>query len=147
MAGNVMLENKQFLVFKLDREEFGIDIKLITTIIEKDMSIARVPDTPDFISGVINLRGEIVPIMDLRRRFGLPSVEDTESTRIIIVKIDDIVLGIIVDQVTEVIQLNDDSIENVTNFSSDLSMDYIFGVGKINDRIVTILKLDKLLTL
>lgn len=111
------------------------------------MSIARVPDTPDFISGVINLRGEIVPIMDLRRKFGLPSAEDTESTRIIIVKIEEIVLGIIVDEVIEVIQLNDDSIENVTNFCSDLSMDYILGAGKINDRIVTILKLDKLLIL
>jgi len=141
------LETRQFLVFRLDKEEYGVDITKITTIIEKDMAIARVPDTPDYIKGVINLRGEIIPIMDLRTKFGLPPVEDNENTRIIIIKVDDIVLGLIVDSVAEVIQLGDDDIENITNFSSDLSLDYIYGVGKVGNRIVTILKLDKLISL
>ena len=147
MENAVKHETRQFLVFRLGKEEYGIDIRSITTIIEKDMVIARVPDTPEFIKGVINLRGEIVPIMDTRKRFSLPQVEDTENTRIIIVKIEDIIVGIIVDEVAEVVHLDDEYIENIANFSSDLSMDYIYGVGKVENRIITLLKLDKLLSL
>jgi len=147
MEEALMSDTRQFLVFKLDKEEYGIDIRKITTIIEKDMVIARVPDTPDFIKGVINLRGEIIPIMDLREKFNLSPVEYTEDTRIIIIKIEDMIVGIIVDAVAEVIQLADDSIENVSSFSNELSMDYISGVGKIENRIVTILKLEKLISI
>lgn len=134
---------KQFVVFKLGKEEYGVDIQKIT-IIEKMLPITRVPKTPDFIKGVINLRGEIIPIMDLRRRFNLPEVEETEDTRIIIIKIEDVSVGMIVDAVAETIQLDDDSIENVTNFSNDISMDYILGVGKGDERIITLLNLEKL---
>lgn len=138
---------KKFLVFKLGNEEYGIDIQKITTIIEKDMNIARVPKTPVFLKGVINLRGEIIPIIHLRRRFGLPEIEDTEETRIIIVKLDEIAIGLIVDAVAEVVELDEESIENVTNFGGVLSAEYLFGVGKINGRIVTLLNLDKLISL
>lgn len=138
---------KKFLVFKLGNEEYGIDIQKITTIIEKDMNIARVPKTPDFLKGVINLRGEIIPIIHLRRKFGLPDIEDTEETRIIIVKLDEIAVGLIVDAVAEVVELGEDSIENVTNFGGVLSADYLFGVGKIGGRIVTLLNLEKLISL
>lgn len=139
-------EGRQFVVFKLGKEEYGIDIQKVTTI-EKIMTIARVPKTPDFVKGVINLRGEIIPIMDLRARFGLPAIEETDETRIIIIKIEEVSVGVIVDAVLEVIQLAEDSIENITNFSNDLSMDYILGVGKVDDRIVTLLNLEKLVKL
>ena len=130
METSVSIDKKQFLVFKLDNQEYGIDINKITTIIEKDMMIARVPDTPEFVKGVINLRGEIIPIIELRKRFNLASIDDTENTRIIIVKIDDVIVGFIVDEVAEVITLDNDNIENLTNFSNDLSIDYIAGAGK-----------------
>lgn len=145
METNTNLDSKQFLVFKLGDEEYGLDIQKVTTIIEKDMNIARVPQTPDFIKGVINLRGEIVPVMDLRRKFDLPAVEDTEDTRIVIIKIDDIAIGLIVDAVAEVIELSEDSIENITNFSNSLSMDYVFGAAKLQNRIVTLINLEKLI--
>lgn len=138
---------RKFLIFKLNVEEFGIDIQKITTIIEKDMSIARVPKTPDFMKGVINLRGEIIPVINLRKRFNQAEAEDTEATRVVIIKLDEIAVGLIVDSVAEVIELDDDSIENITNIDSDNSLDYIMGVGKYEGRIVTLLNLEKLITL
>lgn len=144
MGDIVSGDNKQFVVFKLGREEYGVDIQKVTTI-EKMMTIARVPKTVNFIKGVINLRGEIIPIMDLRTRFNIPTIGETDDTRIIIFKIDDIVTGMIVDAVAEVIQLSDDSIESISSFSNDISMDYIYGVGKVDDRIVTLLNLEKLI--
>ena len=138
---------KKFLVFKLGNEEYGIDIQKITTIIEKDMNITRVPRTPGFLKGVINLRGEIIPIIHLRKKFGLSEIENTEETRIIIIKLDEIAVGLIVDAVAEVIELGEDSIENVTNFGGVLSAEYLHGVGKINGRIVTLLNLEKLIIL
>lgn len=145
--GSAKTDAKQFLVFRLHQEEYAIDTSQITSIIEKDMAIARVPDTPDFIKGIINLRGEIVPIMDMRKRFDLPPAEDTENTRIIIIRIDEIVLGLVVDSVSEVLHISDDSIENITNFSNGQTMDYVYGVGKVGDRVITILKLDKLISI
>ena len=145
MEAAVISDSKQFLVFRLDKEEYGVDIQKVTTIIEKDMAIARVPKTPDFIEGVINLRGEIVPVMNLRKRFNLPAVEDTEDTRIIIIKLEDLAIGLIVDSVAEVIHLSEDSIETISSFSAEVSLDYILGVGKVDGRIVTLLNLEKLI--
>ena len=143
MEENVDSLIRQFVVFKLGIEEYGMDIKKVVTI-EKMMPIARVPKAPIFIKGVINLRGEIIPIMDLRSRIDFPLIEETENTRIIIIKIDEINIGIIIDEVDEVIQFKSNEIENITNFCSDISLDYIFGAGKINNRIVTLLNLEKL---
>lgn len=142
-----VLELRKFLVFRLCTEEYGIDIQKITTIIEKDMNIARVPKTPAFMRGVINLRGDIIPVINLRKRFNLVDGEDTEETRIIIVKFDEIIVGLVVDSVAEVIDLDDDSIENITNIAGDLSLDYIMGVGKVAGRIITLLNLEKLISL
>lgn len=147
MEENVMLDSRQFLVFRIDSEDYGVDIRKVTTIIEKNMVIARVPDTAEHIKGVINLRGEIIPVMDLRKKFNLPPAEDTENTRIVIIKIEDMVVGFIVDSVAEVIQLGDEDIENISNFANEISMDYISGVGKIDNKIITILKLEKLINI
>lgn len=138
---------KKFLVFRLENEEFGIDIQKITTIIEKDMSIARVPKTPDYLKGVINLRGEIIPIISLRKKFGLPDLGQTEETRIIIIKLEELVIGLIVDSVAEVVEFGDSTIENITSFGNLLSTDYLTGVGKIDGRIVTLLNLEKMVNL
>lgn len=143
MEERVNVESRKYVVFKLGKEDYGLDIQKVTTI-ERIMTAARVPKTPDFIKGVINLRGEIIPIMDLRAKFGLPPVEETDETRIIILKFDEITFGIIVDEVDEVLDLTEESIENVSSFTNDLSMDYIYGVGKVDDRIVTLLNLEKL---
>ena len=145
MADN-NLEAKKFLVFKLGDEEYGVDIHKITTIIEKDMNIARVPKTPRFIKGVINLRGEIIPIMSIRLKFGMPDDMFKEESRIIIVKLDDLSVGIIVDSVAEVLELNEEATESIANIAGELSLDYITGVGKADGRIITLLNLENLLT-
>lgn len=134
----------QYVVFALGKEEYGIDIQKVTTI-EKMLSIARVPKTANYIKGVINLRGEVIPIMDLRTRFKMPYLEETEDTRIIIFKIDDIAVGMIVDAVAEVVNLPENQIEDINSFSDDMTMDYLNGVGKIDGRIVTLLNLEKLI--
>lgn len=135
---------RQFIVFRLSNEEYGIDTLKITTIIDRNRTVTRVPKTPGYIKGVINLRGDIIPVMDLRARFNFVNAEETEDTRIIIVKIDEIMAGVIVDAVVEVLDLTEDAIENIASFNNNLSMDYILGVGKVNDRIVTLLNFEKL---
>ncbi|MCX7922397.1 MAG: chemotaxis protein CheW [Clostridia bacterium] len=144
MENVISSDIKQFIVFRLGNEEYGLDTLKITTIVRM-MTITRVPKTPSFIKGVINLRGDIIPVMDLRKRFNLSESEETEDTRIIIIKIDEILIGVMVDAVVEVLHLTEESIENVTNFTNDLSMDYIFGVGKVDNRIVTLLNFEKLI--
>jgi len=135
---------RQFVIFKLGKEEYGIDIQRVT-IIEKVMKITRVPKTPAHVKGVINLRGEIIPIMDLRKRFHLPDAEVTENTRIIIIKVEEVTLGVMVDEVLQTLQLSDEFIENTTNLGDNIYMDYIYGVGKVGERIITLLNPEKLI--
>lgn len=137
-------EAKKFLTFRLGSEDYGIDIRKITTIIEKEMAIARVPKTPDHIKGVINLRGEIIPVMSLRKRFSMDEIDYNEETRIIIIKIEDVTIGLIVDSVSEVIEFEDESIESISNIGG-MTNEYILGVGKKDGRIVTLLSLEKLI--
>ena len=136
---------KKYLLFKLKNDEYGIDIKKITKIIQKNMKITRVPKTSDYIKGVINLRGEIIPIVNLRKRLGLEDSEFTRETGIIVLKLGDASIGIIVDSVQEVIELADASIESANDISSDMSFDYISGVGNKDGRIITLFDLEKLL--
>ncbi len=147
MVNNQLSEVKKFLIFRLGNEEYGIDIHKITTIIEKEMNIARVPKTPLFLKGVINLRGEIIPVMSLRLKFGLADDVFNEETRIIIIKLEDISVGMVVDSVAEVLELDEDAMESITNIAGELSLDYIAGVGKANGRIITLLNLENLVSL
>ena len=147
MADNILSEAKRYLVFKIGEEEYGIDIRKITTIIEKDMEIARVPKLPTFLKGVINLRGEIIPVMSMRLKLGLSEDSYGPDTRIIIISLDEVSAGLIVDSVAEVIEFDDESIESITNIAGELSFDYIAGVGKAEGKIVTLLNLDRLIYL
>lgn len=147
MADQKIAEAKKYLIFKLGNEEYGIEIHKITTIIEKDMSIARVPKLPAFIRGVINLRGEIIPVISLRLKFRMSEDIFSPETRIVIIKLDEISAGLIVDSVSEVIELDEESTESIANISGELSMDYITGVGKSDGRIITLLNLEKLVSM
>ncbi|HOQ16475.1 MAG: chemotaxis protein CheW [Epulopiscium sp.] len=147
MEGISNQEVRQFIVFKLGNEEYGIDILNVQNI-ERVLSITRVPKAPFFIKGVINLRGEIIPVMSLRLKFNLEADEYTDDTRIIIVKIDDNQIGMIVDEVKEVLQLTADSIESVQGVSginTDINLSFIQGVGKVNNHIVTLLNIKSLI--
>mgnify|MGYP000992528063 CR=1 FL=1 len=141
-----VLNTTQFVVFLLSDEEYGLDIQMVNTI-EKMIPITRVPKTPSFIKGVINLRGDIVPIMDLKERFGLAMTEETEETRIIIVKFEDIQMGVIVDEVKEVIYINEEQIESTTSLAKEGLMENVLGAGKVDDRVITLLNIEKLVNI
>jgi purine-binding chemotaxis protein CheW len=139
-------ETKQYVIFKLGKESYGIDIRKVTTIEkEEQYFITRVPKTALFVKGVINLRGEIIPVINLRQKFNMDQIGTSEDTRIIIVKIDEVSLGLIVDLVEEVVYISNDVIENVGNITKDASANYIQGVGKLEDRIITLLNLNALI--
>lgn len=140
-------EEQKLLTFCLDKEEYGISIVKVKELIGM-MDITKVPRTPEYVKGVINLRGKIIPVMDLRIKFGLVPQEYTDRTCIIVVEavIRDKkrILGIIVDTVSEVVSLPTDSIEPPPEYGSTADQSSIFGIAKIEDNVVIILDIDKI---
>ena len=141
---NTLESITQYIVFKLGEQSYGIDIQSVQ-IIEKMKAVMRVPKAPYCVKGVMNLRGEIIPVVSLRDQFGLEKVEYTDKTRIIIVKIEDAMVGIIVDEVKEVIEIEETQIENVQNIQGKMKLNHILGVGKVEDNIVTLLNLPNII--
>ena len=142
LEGQELVETKQYIVVQIGNEKYGIDISYIDNIVRMQ-KITRVPKVQSYIKGVINLRGEIVPIMDLRITMGLETIEDTKDTRIIIIKMESIgKLGLIVDCVKEVVTLVDDQIENLIHDSKDDSTHFVNAVGKVGDSIISLLDLN-----
>ncbi len=137
---------KQFVVFKLGNEDYGIDILRVKTI-EKMSSITRVPKTPDYVKGVMNLRGEIVPIVDLRSILNLPIVTYNDNTRIIIVYADEVTVGLIVDSATEVINIDSELIEDPPDSLEGIEVNNIYGIGKLDGRIIILLDVYKMLNI
>ena len=135
---------KQFIVFKLEKQLFGIDIKNVQ-IIEKIKPIMRVPTVPTCVKGVMNLRGEIIPVINLREEFEIDSIEHTDKTRIIIVKLEETMVGIIVDEVKEVVEISSAKIEVIQNIQGKIKINHILGVGKVDDSIVTLLNLNNII--
>ncbi len=138
-------DKKQYIIFRTDCDEYGADISKVN-IIERYMNITRVPTTPPYIKGVINLRGDIIPVMDLRTRFGLKEKEAEDDTRIIIFNINKVILGVIVDAVVEVVQMEEVQIESVTGIVDEKNLDYISGVAKIGQRLITFINVEKLIS-
>lgn len=131
----------QLVVFKLGREDYGVSILQVQEI-KRIMDITRVPHAPDFIKGVINLRGSVLPVIDLKKRLGLPPGDYTDNTRIIIIKVEEIVVGIIVDAVSEVTAIEQSSIEATQSVVSGVNAQYLSGVGKLADRLIILLNLE-----
>ena len=135
-------DTAQYIVISMGDEQFGIDIKYIDNIV-KMQHITRVPNVASYIKGVINLRGEIVPIMNLRLKMGLEEIEETKATRIIIIKMDQIgKIGLIVDCVKEVISLSEDQMEVNKHNSMDETQHFVSAVGKVGDYIISLLDLN-----
>ncbi len=139
-------ESKQLVIFKLGDEEFGVDILQVREIEKLDQQVTRVPKSPIFVEGVINLRGEIVPIVDLRKRFGLVVRQTSNEARVIIVDISDGQVGMIVDAVAEVIRLNVSAIENAPSITKGVDAYFLSGVAKINERLIILLNLERALS-
>jgi len=130
----------QLVVFKLGREEYGVSILQVQEI-KRIMDITRVPHSPDYIKGVINLRGSVLPVIDLKNRLSLPPADYTDDTRIIIVRVEDITVGLIVDGVSEVTTLAAENIEPPNNVASGVSAQYLSGVGKQDEKLLILLNL------
>lgn len=139
-------DERQLVVFQLGAEFYGVDIARVHEIIRLQ-TITRVPRAPAFVEGVINLRGKVIPVVDLRRRFGLESSEHTRASRIVVVEIGDNVVGVIVDGVSEVLRVTGASIEPPSPVVAGIESEYIYGIAKLDDRLVILLDLDRVLVL
>ena len=135
----------QLVTFSVGVEEFGVDILKVQEII-RTMEITKVPRAQDFVEGVINLRGKVIPIIDLRRYFGLPSKEHDKHTRIIVIEMSNMIVGFVVDSVSEVLRIPSSTVEPPPPVVAGLESDYISGVGKLHDRLLILLDLDRLLS-
>ena len=140
-----MSDTIQVVSFKLGSEEYGVDIAQVQEI-NRMVSITHVPRAPQFMEGVINLRGQLIPIIDLRARFGMPREEHTKSTRIVVTEIGAKRVGMVVDSVSEVLRLPVDAIEAAPDMITGVDTEYIRGVGKIDDRLIILLDLAKIIS-
>lgn len=144
-----MTREGKYLTFSLDNEEYGIGILKVKEIIGM-MSITPVPQTPRFVKGVINLRGKVIPVLDLRLRFAMSEAEYAERTCIIVVEIEGdagtFQIGIVVDSVSEVLNIKAAEIEDSPTFGAKLNTDYILGMAKIDESVKILLDIDRVLT-
>ena len=137
----------KYLTFRLGNEEYGLQILKVQEIIQMQQ-ITRLPRTPEYILGVINLRGKIIPVLDLRRKFGLEASQDTDKTCINVVQIADakgqpITIGIRIDEVKEVLDIAASNIQETPSFGAAVDTDFILGLGKISDSVKILLDIDK----
>lgn len=139
-----MLE-KQYVIFKLENEAYGVDIMNVKEITEYKESV-KVPNTPKFVDGIINLRGDITPIINLRKRFNLENICANSDTRVIVISIKNRQVGFIVDEASQVLRINDENIEPAPELVAGIDKKYITGVGKLDDKIVLLLDLEYILT-
>lgn len=138
-------QSHEFLVFSLGEEEYAIDILKVQEIRGYE-NVTRIANAPDFIKGVTNLRGVIVPIVDLRIKFHLDRVEYGGQTVVIVVNVADRVVGIVVDGVSDVMTLTPEQIKPAPEFGVTLSSDFLSGLGSLEDRMLVLVDIDKLLT-
>jgi len=134
----------QLVSFNVGTEEFGVDILKVQEI-NRMVEITRVPQAPHYVEGVINLRGKVIPIVDLRKRFGLELKEHDKNTRIVVVDIGGNILGMIVDSVSEVLRLPADTIEPPPEIVTGVNSEYIKGVAKLEDRLLIFLDLTRVI--
>ena len=138
----VYSEAKQYIKIEMGEEVFGIDISYVDNIVRMQR-MTRVPNVAPYIKGVINLRGEIIPIMSLRLKMGLEEAEETKATRIIIIKMEQYgKIGMIVDAVKEVVSLQDEQIDKMVYDSKDETVHYVAAVGKVEDSLISLLDLN-----
>ena len=147
--GTASNRTEKFLTFNLGGEQYGLEILKVKEIIGL-MEITRVPRTPEYVRGVINLRGKVIPVIDLRKKFAMDSIDDTEQTCIIVVEItvenSSIQMGIIVDSVSEVLDIESSDIEETPTFGTTVSTDFIKGLAKTKGGVKIILNIDEVLS-
>lgn len=146
-AAETFGEVTQIVGFRLDAEEYGVPITDVQEIIRlRTVSITRIPNAPRFVEGVVNLRGRMVPVVDLRGRFGLSAVEHARSTRVVVLRLADRTFGIVVDEVTEVVRVPSNEIEMLPDLVAGPGSRFVTGVARVGDRMVVVLDLNRLFT-
>lgn len=139
----------KYLVFHLDREEFGVQVLEVREIMGLQ-EITAVPQTADFVKGVINLRGKVIPVIDLRLKFRMPSADYTQRTCIIVLQVENeagsMQVGVIVDGVSEVLTIQEQEIENTPDFGDQVSLPYILGMAKVKGKVKILLDIDRVLS-
>lgn len=143
--GNYTKAELQLVTFHLGEEEFAIDILNIQGI-NRMVEVTRVPNAPSYVEGIINLRGSVLPIIDLRKRLGLPAKDYDKNTRFIVVEISSKVIGFIVDNVNEVLRINEDVTEPPPPMLAGIDAEYITAVGKLEGRLLILLDLERVLS-
>ena len=138
-------ESSQFLTFILGDENYGVDILRVQEI-KGYTTVTRIPNMPDSIKGVLNLRGTIVPIVDLRTKFGMEKMDITRTTVIVVVMVQSRIMGVIVDAVSDVMDLPKKDIQAPPQFGESVDVSFISGIGKFSDKLVTLLDVDRILS-
>ena len=138
-------DEQQLVVFDLSTEAYGVDIGAVREIIRLQ-DITKVPRTPEFVEGVINLRGKVIPVVDLRKRFGLPAEAESKENRIVVVDIGAQDIGVIVDAVTEVLRIATESVEPPASVITTADSEYLLGIAKLDSRLIILLDLEQVLT-
>ncbi len=147
MAVESAQEEKQLVVFDLNTEAYGVDIGSVREIIRLQ-DITKVPGTPDFVEGVINLRGKVTPVVDLRKKLGITVAEQNAENRIVVMDIAGQDIGMVVDAVTEVLRISASAVEPPsTVITSTTDHDYLMGIAKLDEKLIILLDLDKVLSL
>ena len=137
--------DRQLVILKLGREHFGVDISAVESII-KAQEITSVPQSLDFVEGITNLRGAVLPVIDLRKRFGIQIQEESNDTRIVVINNGQSKIGMVVDGVSEVLTIGEEIIEPTPAVVSSLDTTFITGIAKLEDRLIILLDLDKTLS-
>lgn len=137
------MSEMQLVIFSLGKEEYGVDIMQVKEIVPYKEPV-KMPNTLQFVEGIINLRGEIIPIVNLKKRFNISGEDIGDQTRVIVMSIDSKKVGFIVDDASEVITINSENIEPAPEIVAGIDRRYITGIGKVEERILIILDLDKL---
>jgi purine-binding chemotaxis protein CheW len=138
-------DGSQFLTFNLGEELYGVDILRVQEI-KGYTTVTKIPNTPPHIKGVLNLRGTIVPIVELRTKFGMPTIDYTAFTVIIVVVVRDKVMGLVVDSVSDVLNIDKKDIQPPPQFGAKVDVSFLNGIGKSGDKLVTLLDMDRLLS-
>ncbi|NPV81778.1 MAG: chemotaxis protein CheW [Firmicutes bacterium] len=140
-----LTEEAQLVKFRLGNEEYGVDIMQVQEIIHLT-NIVKVPNTPHFVEGVIDLRSRVIPIIDLRKRFGIPECEKTRSSRIVVVNMNDTTVGLIVDSVSEVIRIPVKAFEPLPEIAMDVDSRFLRGIARLEDRLIILIDLARVLS-
>lgn len=135
---------KKVVVFKLGEQKYGVDIEFVNSI-ERLTEITKVPNAPNFMKGIIHLRGDIIPIIDLKERLGMEGIKPTNQTRIIIIQMQNLQIGLLVDAATDVLDIDVAIVDTITAFHEGIDKEYIEGVAKLADVLLILLRLDKIL--